>query len=187
MLYAIKPQVFDIRYGCDFEVEFAAEKEGMASVFVRDFDGNNTYKTLVGHVSRRDAMKACALDDAFEARLESAKTPVRLYRDTLPLVWARKNMLKYCENSNCAIVLIAGFRNSVCVSQGVMGRKPRYFGGFGLVELRSGEMLSADGRNLIYDGNTLRIPFDVEIDKNMVNCSSILNHSAILGTAISLF
>lgn len=193
MLFAVRPGSFDVIRQTDFELDFTPLSKGKidVSVFVRNFKDRRAYKRFVGKVSPKDAILACGLPDSFASQLSGVDAkPASVYRNDLALSWANRaqDKLKYDTVRNSAIVLLAEFKESVAVSSKAMKRKPRFFGGFGLVELRSGELLRLDGRYLIYTGSTLRMPFELEIrEDDLVDCTGILNRGTILAPAITLF
>lgn len=191
MLYAIKPQNLLMTSGCYFEICFTLNEKGEAevSVFAHDIREGNTFKSFVGHMSMQDATKACELPDDYLAKLRPDETR-KTYMDSLPVVWKNRSkyLLKYDKNRDTAIVLIAPFRRLVQVSAPVMKRRPRNFGGFSLVQLADGELMTVDGRFLIFTGSELRAPFEIEIkEDDLVDCTSMLNKGTILAPSVTLF
>lgn len=196
MLYVISSVETSPLNACDFEIEFALNEKRKVevSVFVRCFEGGNAYRTFVGKLPYEDALLACDTNSNIREQLKSDETSdsIIFYRECLPLTWKNraKYMLKWDEYRNSATVLIVKFSRDVLVSPGAIKRKPRFFGGFSLLQLESGEQMKVDGVSYILANSCLKLLADapgVQEDKELVDCTGILHHGTILAPNVTLF
>lgn len=193
MLYAISSSD-RLNSSCDFEIVFTKNEKRKitAMVFVRDISNKaQICKTFVGHLPLDEALEACDLPDDFKTKVHNEKNQsAYVYRSSLPLSYAnrRKYKLKLDLSENNAVILIAHFNRSVFLNEAAAKRKPEYYGGFSIVNLKRGEVMQIDDRYVIFTGETIRMAFDCEFeDVKFVDCSSILHQSALTSVPVTLF